>query len=66
MWCNIEGGWVQPSLDQIPALCGILFSLSDLSFLHLLRGVMKNCLHVYLWINGDSVFESSSPIAVTL
>lgn len=64
--CNREGGWIQPTLDQIPALFSILFDLSHLSFLHLLRRVRKNSLHVYLWINGARVFESSSPVVGTL
>lgn len=35
--CNREGGWIQPSLDQILALFTTLFDLSHLSSLHLLR-----------------------------
>lgn len=35
--CNREGGWIQPTLDQILALFSTLFDLSHLSFLHLLR-----------------------------
>lgn len=30
--CNREGGWIQPTLDRIPALFSTLFDLSHLSF----------------------------------